>query len=241
MEQNQDKDEFDNLLRHVHIGWPVFLAGLLLCIGIGSYQAYTVKKVYRLYVPIISHIPLPNHQVFLVRELENLWLKREGNPFFDFYLTRDFYDRDSVESYAGEIIEADKRAIEQSMSLLNREIGALEWTRDALQNQQQNQNEPGATPEWGLNPDQTHRLATLLDMKKMVEDENPVITIVTSPLFLPEQNHKEYIDWTHRPYMLEDRGPSRVVVMISALMIGVVVSASLAAVYVAVRRKIGSL
>ena len=41
--------------------------------------------------------------------------------------------------------------------------------------------------------------------------------------------------------MLEDRGPSRVVVMISALMIGVVVSASLAAVYVAVRRMIGSL
>ena len=78
-------------------------------------------------------------------------------------------------------------------------------------------------------------------MKTMVEDENPVITIVTSPLFLPEQNHKEYIDWTHRPYMLEDRGPSRVVVMISALMIGVVVSASLAAVYVAVRRMIGSL
>ena len=71
MEQNQDKDEFDNLLRHVHIGWPVFFAGLLLCIGIGSYQAYTVKKVYRLHVPIISHIPLPNHQVFLVRELEN--------------------------------------------------------------------------------------------------------------------------------------------------------------------------
>ena len=64
-----------------------------------------------------------------MRELENRWLRRR-KLILDFYLTRDFYDRDSVESYAGDIIEANKRAIEQSMSLLNREIGALEWTRD---------------------------------------------------------------------------------------------------------------
>lgn len=233
MKQDQNEDEFSNFLLQVKIGWPIFVASLLLFIAVGLYQAANVKKIYRIHVPVISHINLPSHQVYLLRELENRWFLRAGNEYFDYYLTRDIYDRENLDRYTAELVDANQRAVNKSMRLLVEELDALVWVRDQIKND----DSFARGVRENLTATQLQKLVNLQSQKQKVEANEPVITIKTAPLFLPEQNHKELIDWTHRPHMLEDRGPSQIVVLISAVMIGVLVSGFLTVIYVFVRRR----
>lgn len=237
MKQHQKEDELFDFLLQMKIGWPVFVVCFFAFGAFGLYQALNVKKIYRLHVPIISHLELPDHQKFLLMELENRWLQRAGNEYFDYYLTRDIYDRTNADKLVDEIVAANKNAVERSVQALEDEVSILTRAQRGIELLDQQQGGSGLSNQ-NMVFDRLLRIAKLQMLKTKLDDNEPVISIMDLQLFLPEQDHREFIDYAYKPYMIEDLGPSRLVTMLSSLAIGIIVSGFISSVYVFVKRRI---